>query len=199
MSRIRPTRAETRRRILEAAERVFAARGFHAAKVEEVAKAAGFTTGAVYSNFAGKEELFLALFRQHTERRIADVETVAEAGGETEPRSQQAGEAFRAFIANEPDWPLLFYELWAQAARNPELRTEWVAGRRRLRRVIADNLQAAAEARGAILPAPAEDLAIAINALVNGIAAERVTDPDAVSDELVQTAVATFLRGIEAG
>ncbi len=193
----RPTRAETRERLLEAAERVFAQRGLHAATVDEIAEEAGFSIGALYSNFAGKEEVFLALFRKHTERRLADVGAVEEAGDEIAVRAERAGDLFLTFLTNEPDWPLLFYELWAYAARNPHVRDEWVAGRRRLRSAIAAAVEEATRTRGVTLPLPADQLAVALNALVNGIAAESVTDPDGVPDDLVARAVAIFLRGIE--
>jgi AcrR family transcriptional regulator len=54
-------RQQTRARLLEAAGQVFARRGFHAATLDEVAEAAGYTKGAVYANFANKDGLFLAL------------------------------------------------------------------------------------------------------------------------------------------
>ena len=61
-SRIRRVpRAEMRMRLIEAAATVFAQKGYGGASLEEVAETAGFSKGAVYSNFAGKEELFLAL------------------------------------------------------------------------------------------------------------------------------------------
>ena len=63
-------RALTRARLLDAARRVFARRGFHAASLEEIAQEAGATTGAIYSNFAGKEDLFLALFEDHVASQI---------------------------------------------------------------------------------------------------------------------------------
>src|SRR3977135_3044040 len=59
--------AQTRERVLEAADEVFARRGFYAARLEEIAERAGFTRGAVYSNFRGKDELALAI----NERRIS--------------------------------------------------------------------------------------------------------------------------------
>ena len=52
----------TREALLASAREVFAHRGFHAASLEEIAEAAGFTRGAVYSNFENKEELFFAAF-----------------------------------------------------------------------------------------------------------------------------------------
>ncbi len=48
---------ETRRRLVEAAIDVFARRGFDRANVSEIARAAGFTTGAIYANFQGKTQL----------------------------------------------------------------------------------------------------------------------------------------------
>ena len=54
-------RRQTRDHLLDAAAQVLAERGFHGASLDEVAAAAGFTKGAVYSNFKNKEDLFLAL------------------------------------------------------------------------------------------------------------------------------------------
>jgi AcrR family transcriptional regulator len=60
----------TRRHLLEAAAIVFAQKGFHAATLDEAAAAAGFTKGAVYSNFKSKDDLFLALFDDRIERQF---------------------------------------------------------------------------------------------------------------------------------
>ena len=62
------SKANTRERLLDAARSVFASRGFRGASVEEIASEAGFSTGALYSNFDGKEDLFLVLM----EREIAE-------------------------------------------------------------------------------------------------------------------------------
>lgn len=56
--------ASTRERLLEAAARVIARDGFQGARLADVAREAGLTTGAIYSNFRDKEELFLAAFDQ---------------------------------------------------------------------------------------------------------------------------------------
>src|SRR5438105_15844263 len=73
-SRTRLTRAEsqarTRAHLLEAAAEVFARRGFHGASVEEVADVAGYTKGAVYSNFASKDELFLAVLEGRMQAQV---------------------------------------------------------------------------------------------------------------------------------
>jgi AcrR family transcriptional regulator len=68
--RTRPTRDETRERLFEAAARVFEERGIGAASIETIAAAAGFSRGAFYSNFAGKEELIIGMLEDHAERSL---------------------------------------------------------------------------------------------------------------------------------
>ena len=76
------TRAEqqvqTRERLIDAAARVFARRGYHAATLAEVAREAGYSTGAVYSNFSGKEDLFLALADRQVAGRGEQARAIAE-------------------------------------------------------------------------------------------------------------------------
>ena len=64
-------KARTREELLAAARKVFLRRGFHGATLEEIADEAGYTKGAVYSNFAGKDDLYLALLAAHYEQRVA--------------------------------------------------------------------------------------------------------------------------------
>jgi TetR/AcrR family transcriptional regulator, transcriptional repressor of aconitase len=80
-------RARTRADLLDAAARVFAAQGYHAASVDQVAEAAGYTKGAVYSNFSSKEELFLELLERHLDQAINVIEQLV---FEVEP-AQRAG------------------------------------------------------------------------------------------------------------
>src|SRR5437879_6422414 len=70
-------RAMTREHLLAAAAEVFARRGYHGATLDEVAETAGFTKGAVYSNFTSKEDLFLALTQRREEQLIAAFEAAA--------------------------------------------------------------------------------------------------------------------------
>src|SRR5918996_3278353 len=72
---------QTREDLVGAAARVFARRGYHKATVEEIAAEAGFSTGAVYSNFDGKEQLFLAIADRQVGDRVAEITAVADAAG----------------------------------------------------------------------------------------------------------------------
>jgi AcrR family transcriptional regulator len=154
---------------------VFAARGFHGASVGDVARAAGYTTGAVYSNFGGKEELFLAAFEHEVARHVREVTAaVGAAGGDPLARTRAAAEQWTAFLDRSPERFLLFVEYWAWSVRDPKRRARFAerfaAFRDTTERMLAE-----------IAPGLAvERLAVIANALTYGIAFQRLAEPDAV-------------------
>ena len=179
--------------LVTAAARVFARRGYHKATVEEIAAEAGFSTGAVYSNFAGKEELFLAIADRQVADRIAEIEAVADAAEGQGDAGAEAADQFRAFLEADPDWPLLFYEFWSLSVRNPELQGELAKRRDAIRDALADTLERIASQLGFKLRFPAPVLATAIAASLNGLAFERAADPDALPDEVFAEFVTAVL------
>jgi len=198
------TRAEqqlqTRERLIDAAAQVFARRGYHAATLEEVAHEAGYSTGAVYSNFSGKEDLFLALADRQIAGRAEQAQVVAGAAAEAEEsgdlgRLEAALAAwFRSFIDENQEWPLLFYEFWSYGVRAERLRPEFEARRQAAREAIARPLVEAAASMGLEPRYPPEQLAAALSGVINGLAFERTVDPDALSEDLAAFCVATLLR-----
>jgi AcrR family transcriptional regulator len=192
-----PTRKErqeqTREQLVAAASRVFARRGYHQATVEEIAAEAGFSTGAVYSNFAGKEDLFLALADRQVSERVAEIEAVADAAEREDDAGAEAAAQFRAFLERDPDWPLLFYEFWSLSVRNPNLRGELAKRRDAIRDALADTLERVAAQHGFELRFPPQALATAIAASLNGLAFERAADPDALPDEVFAEFVTAVL------
>jgi AcrR family transcriptional regulator len=192
-ARKRATRAQTRARLLGAAGEVFAARGYHGASLEDVAGAAGLTKGAVYSSFSSKDELFYALMHERIEERLAFVTQATDP--QTTPReaAQDAGRALADLSAEQSDWHMLFIEFWAQAVRDPERREEFARRRRQVRELIAGFLERQAVAHETTLPASAEQLAVAILALSNGIAIERLADPQTVDPDTLGTSLGLLL------
>ena len=186
----------TRAELLKGAARVFARRGYHGASVEEIAAEAGYTTGALYSNFKGKEQLFLALTDYELDKRLADFQAVVDAGASPDDVEQAASERFAKFIREDPDWPLLFFEFWAYAARNEELRKEFRSRRQAIQQVIAVAIERQSAEAGLELPLPAEQIAVGVGALINGLAFERVVDPDSVPDDLFGLIVSRLLAGL---
>ncbi|MBA2566686.1 MAG: TetR/AcrR family transcriptional regulator [Thermoleophilaceae bacterium] len=188
-------KAETRTALLDAAGKVFARRGYHAAAVDEVAEEAGFSTGALYSNFDGKEDLFLALLQREIGRQVdavaavvADRETLAE-------RARGGAEYWIEFLDREPELVLLFMEFWAFAVRNPEVRSRFAARYAEVRSSLARIIDQGARELGVELARPPEQLAMAIDALADGFALQKLADPDSVPDELFGDALAMLLEG----
>jgi len=191
MSR-KETQEQTRGRVLAGAAKVFARRGYHRATVDEIASEAGFTIGALYSNFTGKEELFLALADRQVAQRVAEVAAMGDAAEGEEP-SKNAAERLRAFLERDPDWPLLFYEFWSLSVRNPELQGELAKRRDAIRDALAETLERVAKRNGFKLRFPAPVLATAIAASLNGLAFERAADPKALPDEVFAEFVTAVL------
>ena len=175
-------RQETREQLLAAAERVFAGRGYHGASVAEIADAAGYTIGALYSNFSGKEALFLALL----DRRQADQgEALAASDGDIDPGPAVANVA--APINPEAwTWGLLSLEFYLYAMREPRLRPE-LAGRYRAMR--AELGKALMPANDGLTSWTRSDLATAVMALSTGLGIQASLDPDAVPPDLFARAV----------
>ena len=95
MSPRRLTRAEQREKtrgcLVEAAAKVFTRRGYDKASLDEVAEEAGFTKGAVYSNFKGKEDLFLATIDAHFEERLRSIKRVMQEEPDEQGTAHAAG------------------------------------------------------------------------------------------------------------
>lgn len=193
----RERQEQTRELLLDAAAAVFARRGYHEASVEEIASEAGFSTGAVYSNFSGKEELFLALADREVEKQVAEIHAVAEgveAGGEAGGEAAaEAGRQFQELLKRDRDWPLLFYEFWSFGVRSARIRGEFAQRRQAVQDALAETLDRLAAQLGFELRFPAPMLATAISATLNGLAFERAADPGAISDEVLGEFVAAIL------
>jgi AcrR family transcriptional regulator len=192
-------RAANRQRLLDAALEVFSERGYHAATIEEIAAEAGLSNGAVYYNFRNKEDLFLALFDQRIQARIAAVERTFGAGtaGDEETVTQVESAAMHGVrdIDNPKEWAM-FFEFVAHAARAPAFRREFRKRARRLRAAFARAIERQTAELGSQLALPPEQVAVAIAALTQGLAVQRVTDAGAVPDELLGQLIVYLLRGM---
>ncbi len=123
--------------------------GIRDAPVELICDRAGFTRGAFYSNFASKEELFLAVYEVQMQERTQRLRAaVAEATTAVDPASadavtrvlQEAGVLFMESLTADGTWYLLNAEFRAQALRQPELRAPTAAAERRFHDALAEIL-----------------------------------------------------------
>jgi AcrR family transcriptional regulator len=189
-SRARLSRAEsqaqTRQGLLEAAARVFVARGFLGATVEEVTAEAGYSRGAFYSNFESKEQLFAELLQDRVYTRYREMAERAGRPAAERLDLREVGEQLAAIQAErEGQWLFrLWLELIAHAGRDERFR-EIAAGFWRANRArSADAITRAYEESGNAPPIGADHLASAMIALDIGLAIQHFVDPDAVPLEL---------------
>lgn len=179
--------AETRRRLLDAGERVFLRWGLQGSSVEEIAAEAGYTRGAFYSNFKSKDELFVELLQDRVYRRYAQIaEQTQEQPGTPRERLRWGIERIREMYEEEEGTWLfrLWLECLTQAARDDEFRklaaTFW-SGNRAL---VASRFGEIYKEAGIKAPIPPDQLATAVIALDIGLVVQHLVDPDAVSLDL---------------
>jgi AcrR family transcriptional regulator len=191
-------KAETRQRLLDAAGRVFARRSFHGASVDEIAEEAGFSKGAVYSNFSSKEELFLALLERRIGERVKEISRIVESDAPIEQQLNEAARGFIDFVSEDSAWALLFTEFWAYAVRDPELRPRIAERMENMRAHLARMIEQRSAELGLELPRPAYELALTIMAMANGMAMEKLVAPDRVADDLYGWSLVVLFKGLAA-
>ena len=174
-------REQTRQELLTAAEACFVTRGFHATSVDQVAERAGYTKGAVYSNFAAKEDLFFAVYQRRVEQVLTEVVPGLRQVGPERAFDQLATGTIQRRDRDD-GWLAVFLEFWAHVVRHPELRDRFAAIHARLLELLADGVRQLAEERGLALPTDvtAIQVALAWNAMEVGLGLERLTQPQAV-------------------
>lgn len=174
MSRVRLTRAQqqaqTRERLLAAAEVVFSRQGYGGASIELIASEAGYSKGAVYSNFPSKEALFLELLRVHMERDFQEQEQIVDMS--LEELIQESSRWLKS-MHSRINFPALTIELQLHARRSPEFAKDFYALQEQKFRTIAHILTKYFAARSASLPSDAMDLARVIDALSHGLSLQR--------------------------
>jgi len=178
-------KARTREQLLDAAARTFARKGYTGASVEEIAESAGYSIGALYSNFASKEQLFLELMAARGERRVT---AIAEILGSGDPVDALAGLLERA-DGRDPDLMALRAEFWLYAVRNPEAMGALRAQQRQQADALIGVIGAAMERWNTPPDVPPAEVAAVVLAMFQGLMRQRRIDPDRVSGDL-------FARGL---
>ena len=198
----RPRRGErrliTRAQLLDAAERVFARDGLRGASVDTIALEAGYSSGAVYSNFKGKEDLFLTLLEERIDPRLASVYEAVEAELAAGVPPLEAARRFVSALRGERDAFLLLIDFWGQAVRDPTAAERFAQRHARLRATVQALLNAAIPERETGLGLSTDQLATSLIALANGFAIELLADPDAVPDDLFGHAIGALVQGSRA-
>ena len=182
--------AQTRERLLAAAERVVARCGYGGASIDLISAEAGYSKGAVYSNFESKEAVFLELLRRHMETNSSELATLMSLGADSISGALTAW--LESMSAN--DCTMLSVELQLHAKRNPVFAGQYYALQRQSTLTLAGLLERYFAANGAPLPMDAIDLADEVTAISHGLALQR-PDPAPGQPSEAGKVIDALLRG----
>lgn len=186
----RTTRAErqaqTRERLIEVARELFLGEGYAATSLDKVAVAAGFSKGAVYSNFSGKEELCMAVLDTIHEEQVRGIVEAFTVDADLDGRI----DAFAAWAREKlghPRWTALEVEFAAVARQSPWVATELVKRHRMLVAASADLIRRVVADEGIELGLDAQKAATALLSLGIGLGAMRSLDNQLDVDVFAET------------
>lgn len=185
----------TRRKLLVAAERVFARDGFEAARLEDIASLAGYTRGAFYANFQSKEDIFFALLERWVGQRVSEVAALL-ARQESPAKLLHALRQHYAQITQDRRLALLSLEFKLFAIRHPEAHARLRTRQRRLRVSGGDLLRRIARITERTLPIPCIAAATGLGALSSALSLEHIVDQAMMSDQDTRHLLGVFFDAV---
>ncbi|HJR25871.1 MAG TPA: TetR/AcrR family transcriptional regulator [Acidimicrobiales bacterium] len=189
------SQARTRQLVLEAAERLFVANGFGATSLDDIAREAGFSKGAVYSNFAGKADLFFAIVEQQFDELRQRLRSAVEAEDDALSRLAAVGTWYQEFLRVESGWARSLPEVAALAAQDDDARQRFSSLLQSIESSITELTAQQQESLGIQFGLPPDQVAALVVALVMGLAVRSLHDLES-PPELFNTALARFLLPI---
>lgn len=183
--------------MLSAALRVFARRGYREAGVDEIAAEAGYSKGALYWHFAGKEQLLLTLLEERIDAPMREMVALLESAPPERDMALEAAREFGRQLGEAREAVQLEREYWSLAIRDPELRARYAERQAELRQAMANALTARGRHLGAPeVPMAAEDLARLVLGLMGGLAVDDLIEPGSVRPDLLAEALAVIYSGL---
>jgi AcrR family transcriptional regulator len=178
------SQAQTRARLLRTARELFLRDGYLATSLDKVAEAAGFSKGAVYSNFRNKDELCLAVLDEIRAERAGEITELLRAATAKERLRRFEGWAER--VIGDPQWTTLEFEFAVQARRDPALRRELAERLTAVQQVVESAVANVAGGTGSP-PMTTSEAAVALLCLGVGLGLFRSIDPGMPVGALVNT------------
>lgn len=185
----------TRNLLLDAAEEVFARKGFDGSALEDIADVAGYTRGAIYSRFGSKAELFLAVVERRRQQFLSGFDDVIASFHRLEDLdTDELADRWRQLITEEgADRAVLGYEFTLFLLRNPDARERVAAQREETVHVLADYISKGAARLGGELSMPALELARVVLAANDGVTLNSLLDDQAVFRPFLHMVVANIV------
>jgi AcrR family transcriptional regulator len=185
--------AETRDRVLAAATTTFLEKGFHGTTIAAVAETAGFTSGAIYSNFASKEDLVLAVLDRHAAERSRLLAEALSAAIDIDDLIHRVSRWYGSRIETDPEWPVLQIELTLSTRHSASLRRRLRDRHRATHAALAQVLRHQSARFGVELPLDADTLASTVHGLGEGLAVQRLLEPTTRAAEVFHQSLTVLL------
>jgi AcrR family transcriptional regulator len=185
--------AEKRQHILDAARRVFVAKGFHDASIDDVVAESGVSVGAIYNYYGGKDELIhesiLAAINVEADAALADGRSV----GNARDKMERAIRGYVDVAIDAPGAAAFMVQCWALASQKPLVRDLLV--RRRERTVTVAVLIGREAVETGELPPDfdVEAMARGFTALLDGLVLQRVEEGESYRRPELERRVLAFL------
>jgi AcrR family transcriptional regulator len=184
----------TRRKLLAAAEKIFARSGYEAARLEDIATMAGYTRGAFYANFESREDIFFALLEDWISEKLQSITSLL-ARYETSKERAVALRQYYVEMAHDRRLVLFSLEYKLFAVRHPEAYARIRARQDRLKKCGAEIL-------GMVSDSPRKlglsnrAASTALGALSHALLLERLVNPQSVSDKEVRVVLGLFFDSL---
>ncbi|MFI5777377.1 TetR/AcrR family transcriptional regulator [Nocardia sp. NPDC051570] len=191
------SQARTRAELLDTARELFLSEGYARTSLERVAEEAGYSKGAVYSNFRTKSQLCLEVLALIHETKFGEVTELMRPAGTLEERLARL-EGWAERTLGDVGWTMLEFEFAIVARDDPALQTELVSSLGLVRGMVAAQLGTLAGDLGVNLPLPAEDAATLMLSAGLGLGIQRAVDPS-LSARLITEAVGMLVRSAMSG
>jgi AcrR family transcriptional regulator len=188
------TRA-TRRKLLDAAKRIFAQDGFEGARLEDIAAGAGYTRGAFYANFKSKEDIFFALFEEWVRERIETL-TSALCRHSDPAEKLMALRTHYAELAKDRRLVLISLEFKLFALRHPEAHYRLRNRHRRIRASFGELFSEIMSALGKTIPIAYPAASACLGAVSQGLLLEHLLDLKTLSDGDVRQVLGLFFDSL---
>jgi AcrR family transcriptional regulator len=185
----------TRRKLLDAAKRIFAQDGFEAARLEDIAAGAGYTRGAFYAHFKSKEDIFFALFEEWVRERIESFASIVRRHSDPVEKLM-ALRTHYAELATDRRLVLISMEFKLFALRHPEAHNRLRSRHRRIRASFSQLFSEIMNALGKTIPIAYPAASACLGAVSQGLLLEHLLDLKTLSDGDVRQVLGLFFDSI---
>lgn len=185
------SQAQTRADLVVTARDLFLTDGFARTSLDRVAEVAGYSKGAVYSNFRGKNELCLAVLDEIHTGKFAEVSGLLAAADTLDERLDRLQEWAERTLG-DVGWTMLAFEFIVAARHDEALTAALAATMSAGHGMVTSLLESVLRSAGITLPVPVEEAGRALLSMGIGLGIQRALDP-AISAQLLTDGVRALL------